>query len=171
MPVLVWFTFRTLSRRGVRLPVNWVNTEWDSTSTELTQKAPTFTKISSFRVDSVDVESHSTLTQVNMESNPALTQLMGMRLDVNWVTAECKKNLNKSANSSTKMKTLKSLIIWPMHVWSVQKTRLKSHASVPLMTTAGQRRSKCRLSQCFRNMIIKVKLCEISNLFNFAKFR
>jgi hypothetical protein len=53
MPVLVWFIFRKLSQRGVRLPVSWFNAEWDSTSTELTQKSPTFTKISAFRVDSV----------------------------------------------------------------------------------------------------------------------
>ncbi len=56
-------TPRQLSRCRVRLHDNWVNAVWDSTSTESTQKAPTFTKIWSFRVNSVDVESHSTLTQ------------------------------------------------------------------------------------------------------------
>ncbi len=43
------------------------------------------------------------------------------------------KNSNKSAILSTKSKTLQSLIIWPVYVWSVQKTGpQKSHASVPL---------------------------------------
>ncbi len=52
-----------LSQCGVRLLISWVNAEWDSKSTETAQKAPTFTKISSFCVDPVDVESHSVLTQ------------------------------------------------------------------------------------------------------------
>ncbi len=37
-----------LSQCGVRLPVNWVNAERDTTSIESMQKAPTFIKISSF---------------------------------------------------------------------------------------------------------------------------
>jgi hypothetical protein len=57
-------TFRQLSQHWVRLHVKWVNVEWDSTSTESTQKAPTFTHISSFCVDSVDMVSHSPLTQL-----------------------------------------------------------------------------------------------------------
>jgi hypothetical protein len=43
-----------------------------------------------------------------------------------------------------------------------------------LMTSAGQRRSICCLFQCFKSMIIKIKLCEISCFLNFhfylAKF-
>ncbi len=123
-------TPRQLSQHGVRLHVNWVNAEWDSTSTESTQKAPTFTKISSFRVDSVDVESHSALTQSTW-SLLALTQLTGSETRRQLSHRQMLKNLNKSANSSTKSKTLKSLIIWPMYVWSVQKTGTnKSHASL-----------------------------------------
>ncbi len=81
-----------LSRRGMRLPVNWVNAKWDSTSTESTQKAPTFTKISSFCVDSVDMDSHSALTQSTCSLTWRWLSWRGMRLGVNWVTAECKKN-------------------------------------------------------------------------------
>jgi hypothetical protein len=45
------------------------------------------------------------------------------------------KNLNKLANSRTKSKIFKSLIIWPIFVRPVQKTKTKkSHASVPLTT-------------------------------------
>jgi hypothetical protein len=39
-------------------------------SNELTQKAPTFTKISSLRDDTVDVESHLALTQLTGNENP-----------------------------------------------------------------------------------------------------
>ncbi len=154
MPVLDWFIFLTLSRRGVRLPVNWVNAEWDSTSTE-SMRSETSRQLSqcgvrlhvnwvnaegtniyedfiiphwlswrgvSLRVDSVDVESHLVLTQLT--GNETWCQL-SHRLML--------KNLNKSANSSTKSKRLKSLFIWSIYVWWVQKTGTrKSHASVPL---------------------------------------
>ncbi len=121
-----------LSQRGVRLHINIVNAEWDSTSTESMQKAPTFTKISSFRVDSVDVEGHSTLTQltgvshrvdsVDVESNLALTQLTGNETVRQLSHHQMLKILNQFANSRTKSKTLKSFIIWPIYAWSVQKT-------------------------------------------------
>ncbi len=88
--------------------LNWVSVEWASTVTEPTPKAPTFSKISSFCVDSVDVESHLVLTQ--LMGNETLHQLSHCRMV---------KNLNKSANSRTKSKTHKSLIIWPIYVWSV----------------------------------------------------
>jgi hypothetical protein len=94
-------TPRQLSQDRVRLHVNWVNAEWDSTSTESTQRAhlqrfhvnlvniewdstsnesmqraPTFTKISipcwlSWRGVSLRVDT------VDMESHLALTQLTG----------------------------------------------------------------------------------------------
>jgi hypothetical protein len=54
-------TARQLSQCGVRLHVNWVNEEYCT---------PTFTKISSFRIDSVDVESHSALTQLTWSLTP-----------------------------------------------------------------------------------------------------
>ncbi len=81
MPILDWFIFCTLSWHGVRLSVNWVNVEWDSMSTESTQKAQTFTKISSFHVDSVDVESMRSET-------PCQLSQRGVRLHVHWVNAE-----------------------------------------------------------------------------------
>jgi hypothetical protein len=55
-----------------------------------------------YHIDSVDMESHLALT-----GNETRHQLSHRRL---------LKNLNKSANSSTKLKTLKSLIIWPINV-------------------------------------------------------
>jgi hypothetical protein len=81
-------TLRQLSQREVRLHVNWVNAEWDSTSTESKQKTPTFTKILSFRVDSVDVKSHSALTQLTWNLTWRWLSWRGMRLCVNWVNAE-----------------------------------------------------------------------------------
>jgi hypothetical protein len=95
----------SMSQRGVRLHVNRVNAEWDFTSTESTQKTATFTKILSFRVDSVDVESHLALTQLTRNEIPR--QLSHRRM---------LKNSNNSANSRTKSKTFKSLIIWPISV-------------------------------------------------------
>ncbi len=77
-------TLRQLSQLGVRLHINWVNAEWDSMSTESTQMTPTFTKILSFRVDSVDVESHSMLTQLTWSLTWHWLSLRGMRLRVNW---------------------------------------------------------------------------------------
>jgi hypothetical protein len=68
-----------------------------------------------------------------VESHLALTQLTGNETRRQLSHRQMLKNSNKSANSSTKSKTLKSLIIWPMYVCSVQKTGTKkSHASVPL---------------------------------------
>ncbi len=46
------------------LHVNWVNVEWDSTSTESTRNDKIFINVGVFCVDSVDMESHSALTQL-----------------------------------------------------------------------------------------------------------
>ncbi len=89
MPVLAWFIFRSLGQHGVRIHVNWDNTEWDATSTESTQKAPTITKISSFHIHSVDVESHSALTRLTWSLTWCWLSWQGMRLRINWVTSEC----------------------------------------------------------------------------------
>ncbi len=97
-------TPRQLSQRGVRLR-NWVNAEWDSMSTKSTQKTPTFTKILSFRVDSVDMESHLALTQLTR--NETQRQLSHCRM---------LKNLNKSANSRTKSKNSEALL-FGLHVF------------------------------------------------------
>ncbi len=64
-------------------------------STESTQKTSTITKILSFHVDSVDVESHLTLTQLTR--NETLRQLSHRRM---------LKKLNKLANSRTKSKKI-----------------------------------------------------------------
>jgi hypothetical protein len=61
-----------LSQRQVRLYVNWVNAEWDSTSTESTRNDKIFVNVGVFCVNSVDVESHSTLTQLTWSLTPCL---------------------------------------------------------------------------------------------------
>ncbi len=71
---------------GVRLYVNRVNTECAG-----------FTKISSFHVDSADLESHSALTQLTWSLTRRWLSSRGMSLHVNWVTA---KNYNMLANLS-----------------------------------------------------------------------
>ncbi len=84
-------TSRQLSQQGVRLHINWVNAEWDSTSTASTQKALTFTKISSFSFESVDVESKSVLTQSTWSLTWRWLSWRGMRFGFNRVTSECYK--------------------------------------------------------------------------------
>ncbi len=116
-------TPRQLSQSGVRIHVNWVNPEGTNIYEDFIIPRWLSWCGVSLRIDSVDVESHLALTQLT--GNETRRQLSHRRM---------LKNLNKSANSSTKSKTPKSLIIWPIYVWSVQKTRTrKSHASVPLM--------------------------------------
>jgi hypothetical protein len=115
-------TTHQLSQCGVRLHVNWVNAEGTNIYEDFIIPRWLSWRGVSLRVDSVDVESHLVLTQLTR--NETRCQLSHRRM---------LKNLNKSANSSTKSKRLKSLFIWSIYVWSVQKTRTrKSHASVPL---------------------------------------
>jgi hypothetical protein len=61
---------RQLSQRQVRLHVNWVNAEWDFPSTESTWNDKIFVNVSVFCVDSVDVESHSAMTQLKWSLIP-----------------------------------------------------------------------------------------------------
>ncbi len=61
---------RQLSQRQVRFHVNWVNAEWDSTSTESTRNDKIFVNVGVFCVDSADVESHSALTQLTKSLTP-----------------------------------------------------------------------------------------------------
>ncbi len=73
-------TLCELSQRRVRLHVNWVNAEWDSTLTEsvwsetprqLSQRRrPNIYEDLSFCIDSVDVESHLALTQLTRNETP-----------------------------------------------------------------------------------------------------
>jgi hypothetical protein len=116
-------TLRQLSQHGVRLHINWVNAEWDSTSIESTQKTSTFTKILSFCIDSVDVESHLASTQLTR--NETLRQLSLRRM---------LKNLNKSTNWRTKSKKIqKSYYLAYMCLISAINENKKSHVSVPLI--------------------------------------
>jgi hypothetical protein len=59
---------------------------------------------------------------------------------------------------------------WTSDLFSFQLRPELTSTGLNLMTTAGQRRSICRLLRCFKFMMIKIKLCEISYFFNFAKF-
>jgi hypothetical protein len=116
-------TPRQLSHSGVRLHVNWVNAEGTNIKEDFIIPHWLSWRGVSLHVDSVNVESHL-----------ALTQLMVNKTRCQLSHRQMLKNLNESANSRTKLKTFKSFIIWPIYVWSVQKTRTKeSHASVPLI--------------------------------------
>jgi hypothetical protein len=139
MPVLAWFIFRSLSPHRVRLPVNWVNGEWDSMSTESTQSETPCQLSQRRRHHRFRRFYLSTLTRLMWSLTLRWLSHCGVTLGINSVDGEWDftstesspnvKRLIKSANSRTKSKTLKSLIIWPIYVWSVQKTRTKkSHA-------------------------------------------
>ncbi len=69
----------------VSLYVNWVNAEWDYMSTESTQNDKIFVNVGVFCVDSVDVESHSTLTQLTWSLTPRLLSWRRVWLRVNSV--------------------------------------------------------------------------------------
>ncbi len=131
-----------LSRHGVTLPINWVNAEWDFPSTEATRH-----------------ETQSRLSQRGMRwylrrfYRSALTQLTwslalpwlsqrGVSLYVDPVNGEWDststesppndKKFEYSANLRKKSKMLKRLILWPLEVWSMQKTRTKNLMKVYL---------------------------------------
>ncbi len=59
-----------LSQGQVRLHINWVNAEWDSTSTESTRNDKIFINVGVFCIDSVDVKGHSMLTQLTWSLTP-----------------------------------------------------------------------------------------------------
>ncbi len=76
---------RQLSQRQVRLHVDWVNAEWDSTSTESTRNDEIFVNVGAFWVDSVDVESHSGLTQLTWSLTLHWLSWQGVSLGVDSV--------------------------------------------------------------------------------------
>jgi hypothetical protein len=98
-------TTRQQSQRGVNLHVNWVNAEDTNIYKDFIILHWLSWRGVSLCVDSVDVEYHLALTRLTRNEFPR--QLSHRRM---------LKNLNNSANSSTKSKTLKSLIIWPLCV-------------------------------------------------------
>jgi hypothetical protein len=142
MPVLAWFISLTTSRCGVKLSVNWVNAEsdststestwketpqlshaeWDSMSTKSTQKTPTFTKILSFRVDSVDMESHLALTHLTRNETPR--QLSHCRMLKIWISRRIQEQNKKNQ---------KPYYFAYMCLISAKMRTKKSHASVHLM--------------------------------------
>jgi hypothetical protein len=100
-------TPRWLSRRGVSLHLT--QSTWSLTPCWLSRPGV------ALRVDTVDVESHL-----------ALTPLTGYETPHQLSHRQMLESSNRSANSRTKSKTLKSLIIWPIYVWSVQNTRINN---------------------------------------------
>ncbi len=74
-----------LSQHQVRPNVNWVNAECDSTSTESTRNDEIFVNVGAFCVDSVDVESHSALTQLTWSLTPRWLSWRGVSLRVDSV--------------------------------------------------------------------------------------
>ncbi len=78
-------SFRQLSQRQVRLHVNWVSIELDSTSTESTQNDEIFVSVGAFCIDSVDMESHSELTQLTCSLTPRWLSWQGVSLRVDSV--------------------------------------------------------------------------------------
>ncbi len=66
-------------------------------STESTQNKPTFTKILSFRVDSVDVESHLALTQLTRNEPPR--QLSHRRMLKNRISRRIQEQNRKNSKA------------------------------------------------------------------------
>ncbi len=123
-------TLCQLIQCGVRLHVNWVNAKRDSMSTDLMEKTPTFTKISLFSDDSVDVESDSVLIQLTWSLTWRWLSLRGMILPVKWVTVECSK-IWKSWQIQEQNRTNSEALLYCLYVFDMCKKReQKSHASV-----------------------------------------
>ncbi len=59
-----------LSQHQVRLHIDWVNVEWDSTSTKSTRNDEIFVNVGAFCINLVDMESHSALTQLKGSLTP-----------------------------------------------------------------------------------------------------
>jgi hypothetical protein len=74
-----------LSQHQVRFHVDWVNAELDSTSTEPTRNDEIFVNVGAFCVNSVDVESHSALTQLTWSLTLRWLSWRGVSLHVNSV--------------------------------------------------------------------------------------
>jgi hypothetical protein len=77
---------RKLSQRQVRLHVNWINTESDSTSTESSLNNEIFVNVGVFSIKSVDMESRFALTQLTWSLTPHWIswQRVWLRIDLVW---------------------------------------------------------------------------------------
>jgi hypothetical protein len=76
---------RQLSQHQVRRQLEWINTEWDSRSTESTRNDEIFVNVGAFCVDSVDVESPSALDQLTRSLTPRWLSWQGVSLLVDSV--------------------------------------------------------------------------------------
>ncbi len=168
-------TPRQLSQRGVRLHVNWVNAEDTNIYKDFIIPRWLSWRGVSLCVDWVDVEYHLALTQLTRNEIPRQLSHRGML-----------KNSNNSANSRTKSKTFKSLIICPICVRYVQKMRTKNlmqctckyyriyvHSSDSLFNKKKRSSFNCilrfygqwflRCDQWFR-VVVKILWCEPKKL-------
>ncbi len=82
---------RHLSQRQVRLHIDEDIAEWDSTSTELTRNDEIFLNVGAFCADTVDVESHSELTQLTWSLTPRWLSWQGSENDKSFYVAWSKK--------------------------------------------------------------------------------
>ncbi len=91
MSALVWFFFRKLSRRRMRLPVNQINAEWDFTLTESTQ-SETPCQPSQCRVFVIrrylQRFHHSALTQLTWSLTPYWLSQCGVSYSVDSIGRE-----------------------------------------------------------------------------------
>ncbi len=104
-------THHHLSQCGVRLHLNWVDTEGTN-----------------IYVQYEDVIIPRWLSRRGV--SPSDDSVDGDRDSVSTESPTNIKNLNKSANAGTKSKTLKSPISLSIYVWSVQKSQLKNLTQV-----------------------------------------
>ncbi len=114
--------------------VNYVNAEWDS-NVDWVSPSETLRQLSQRRMSQYFWIFHNfALTQLTWSPIPTLTQSTrsltwcwlswrGMRLYVNWVTAEWKKNVAKFKNKIGN--TQKPYSKTAIKVWSVQRSRTK----------------------------------------------
>ncbi len=149
MSVLAWLISLTLSRCGVRLSINWVNTEWDSMSTESTRSETSCQLSQRRRLQHLRRFYHSTLTQLTWSLTLCWLSWRRVSLSVEsvdeeWDSASTEsplnvKNLNKLANSRTKSKTFRNLL-YGLYVFDKckkreQKISCKCTSTVPTKET------------------------------------
>ncbi len=143
MPVLPWVISLTLSRRGVRLSFNWVNVEWDSTSTESTWSETPRQQSQRRRHQHLRRFYHSTLTQLTWSLTLRWLSLRRVSLGVDSVDEEWDFALTESPPNVKKFEYIgefknkieniqKPYYLAYMCSISAKNEKKKSHASVPL---------------------------------------
>jgi hypothetical protein len=95
-----------LIQRQVRLHIDWVNAKWDSTSTELMRNDEIFLNVGAFYADTVDVESHSELTQLTWSLTPRWLSWQGVSLRIDPVCGRLIKPKQRNITSSGAFKEI-----------------------------------------------------------------